>query len=89
MQRKTINDLSAAEYAEVETLVKDLFYRSAKSLLTIGKRYSIDANELFDWWLMLAENYKASNDLNTLKGVSFEEFMHLISKLKSLIGAEE
>ena len=77
---RSINDLSEKEFSKLELDMKRFFFIDAKALHMLSEKYSVDANEIFSWYMMLFEQY-AGQDLNKKSGLTVNEGMKLIKNL--------
>ena len=77
---KSINDLSEFKYKKLELQMHKLLCMANKGLFTLAETYDVDKNEMYNWWLLLCENYSA-RDLESKKGLSVEDGMRMLKQL--------
>lgn len=83
MDKKKVNELSEKAFLTVERRLLSLLAVTNKSLFTLAEHFSLDKNEVYSWWLFLAEEY-SGRDLNGKRGFTIDEGMRMLKKFMDI-----
>lgn len=85
---KNVNDLSENDFAKVRNKLLSMLSATNKGIFKLAEAFDLDKNELYSWWLLLQEEY-SSRDLNSKKGLTFEEGMRMMKRLLRIWGRND